>query len=345
MTSCWEAVTVGISVRARLLSLAAVSAFCFSAIFAQTPAPQQSMASAANARAAAPDSSASKGHDLTADDLGAFFDGLITEQIGHADIAGAVVAVVKDGKLLYAKGFGYADVAKKNPVNPETTMFRPGSISKTFTWTAVMQQVQAGKIDLDGDINQYLDFKIPDYDGKPVTMRQLMTHSEGFSDAAKDLIVTDPKRVKGLDVMLRGAVPARIFPPGVVPAYSNYGASLAGYIVQRVSGEPFDDYVAHHIFMPLGMTHSTFVQPLPGKFAADMSKGYRVASRPAGPYELVTLPPAGALATSGSDMARFMIAHLQDGTYQGQSILDAKTAELMHSPQFRPVPGLPAMAL
>ena len=294
---------------------------------------------------AAPAAVASNSHSLTADDVSAYFDGLIPDAINRADIAGAVVVVVKDGQPLFERGYGFADVKARRPVDADTTMFRPGSVSKTFTWTAVMQQVQAGKIDLDGDINQYLDFKIPAYDGKPVTMRQLMTHSEGFSDAAKSLIVTDPKRLGSLGDMLRGAVPARIFPPGVVPAYSNYGASLAGYIVQRVSGEKFEDYIAHHIFAPLGMTHSTFDQPLPGVFTAEMSKGYRVASRPAAPYELVTLAPAGALATSGSDMARFMIAHLQDGTYQGQSILDAKTAELMHSPQFRPVPGLPAMAL
>jgi CubicO group peptidase (beta-lactamase class C family) len=284
-------------------------------------------------------------HALTADDVSAYFDGMIPDAINRADIAGAVVVVVKDGQPLFERGYGFADVKARRPVDADTTMFRPGSISKTFTWTAVMQQVQAGKIDLDGDINQYLDFKIPPYDGKPITMRQLMTHSEGFSDAAKGLIVTDPKRLGDLGDTLKAAVPARIFPPGVVPAYSNYGASLAGYIVQRVSGEPFADYVAHHIFMPLGMTHSTFVQPLPSQFAAEMSKGYRVASRPPAPYELVTLAPAGSLATSGSDMGHFMIAHLQDGTYQGQSILDAKTAELMHSPQFRPVPGLPAMAL
>ena len=305
------------------------------AVVAPAPAPA----------GAAPPAAASNQHLLTADDVGAYFDGMIPDAINRADIAGAVIVVVKDGQPLFERGYGFADVKARRAVDPATTMFRPGSISKTFTWTAVMQQVQAGKIDLDGDINQYLDFKIPDYDGKPVTMRQLMTHSEGFSDAAKSLIVTDPKRVGSLGDMLRNAVPARIFPPGVVPAYSNYGASLAGYIVQRVSGEPFDDYIARHIFTPLGMTHSTFVQPLPGQFTADMSKGYRVASRPASPYELVTLAPAGALATSGADMAHFMIAHLQDGQYQGQSILDAKTAELMHSPQFRPVPGLPAMAL
>ncbi len=285
------------------------------------------------------------GHALTAEDVGAYFDGLLPDAISRADIAGAIIVVVKDGQPLFERGYGLADIKARRPIDPETTMFRPGSISKTFTWTAVMQQVEAGKIDLDADVNRYLDFKIPAYDGKPVTMRNLMTHSAGFSDAAKDLIVKDPKRLKSLETLMKTAIPPRIFPPGTTPAYSNYGASLAGYIVQRVSGEPFADYVAKHIFAPLGMTHSTFDQPLPAAFSADMATGYRVASQPAGPYELVGESPAGALATSGSDMGRFMIAHLQDGEYLGQRILSAKTAETMHSPQFAPVPSLPGMAL
>jgi CubicO group peptidase (beta-lactamase class C family) len=284
------------------------------------------------------------GHALTAEDVGAYFDGLLPDAINRANIAGAVIVVVKDGQPLFERGYGLSDVKARTPVDPGKTLFRPGSISKTFTWTAVMQQVEAGKIDLDADVNQYLDFKIPPYDGKPVTMRNLMTHSAGFSDAAKDLIFTDPKRLKSLGATLNGTTPARIFPPGTTPAYSNYGAALAGYIVERVSGEPFTDYIAHHILSPLGMTHSTFVQPLPDGWSANMSKGYHVASSPPGAYEIVGPSPAGSMATTGSDMAHFMIAHLQDGDYQGQRILAAKTAETMHSLQFTPVPSLPGMA-
>ncbi len=284
-------------------------------------------------------------HALTAEDVGAWFDGLVPDAIARGDVAGAVVVVVKDGQVLFQRGYGYADIKARKPVDPETTLFRPGSVSKLFTWTAVMQQVAAGKLDLDADVNTYLDFKIPPRDGKPITLRQLMTHSAGFSDAAKDLIVGDPKVMISTEALLKKAIPPRIYPPGQVPAYSNYGASLAGYVVQRVSGEPFDQYVERHIFTPLGMTHSTFTQPLPDKFKPEMALGYRVASVPAGPFEIVNLAPAGALAASGGDMARFMIAHLQDGTFNGQQILDAKTAQLMHSPQFRPVASLGAMDL
>ena len=324
---------MGISVRARLLSLAAVSAFCFSAIFAQTPAPRQSMASAANARAAAPDSSASKGHDLTADDLGAFFDGLITEQIGHADIAGAVVAVVKDGKLLYAKGFGYADVAKKNPVNPETTLFRPGSISKTFTWTAVMQQVELGKLDLDRDVNDYLDFKVPPAFGKPITLRNIMTHSSGYEETIKDLFLSSDKDLVPNADYLRVHMPARIFPPGVTPAYSNYATTLAAYIVERVSGQNFNDYVDEHFFKPLNMKYATFRQPLPENLKPYMSQGYVLGSGEAKNFEIVQVAPAGSLSASAVDMSHWMIMHLQNGKYGDVQILKPETAIQMHSRQ------------
>jgi len=285
------------------------------------------------------------GHALTAEDAAAYFDGLIPYAISRADIAGAVVVVVKDGQPLLARGYGLSDVKARRPVDPDTTLFRPGSVSKLFTWTAVMQQVEGGKIDLDADVNRYLDFRIPAYDGKPLTMRQLMTHSSGFSDPSRNLIIKDPKRLKSLETLVKTEIPERIYPPGTTVAYSNYGAGLAGYIVQRVSGEPFERYVARHIFARLGMTHSTFEQPLPQGWSANMSKGYRTASGAPGPYELIGLSPAGGLASSGSDMARFMIAHLQDGEYGGQRILGAKTAQLMHSPQFRPVPSIPSMAL
>ena len=287
----------------------------------------------------------SGGRELTKVDADAWLDGFIPASLSHSDIAGAVVVIVKDGHVLTQRGFGYADIAARQEVDPAKTLFRVGSTSKLFTWTAVMQLVEQGKIDLDVDVNRYLDFKVPPYDGKPMTMRQLMTHSAGFADASKDLFPPDLAHLKPISRMREVPMPARIFPPGTTPAYSNYGASLAGYIVQRVSGERFEDYVAHHIFAPLGMMHSTFEQPLPKGWSADMSKGYGTASGGAGPFELVQMPPAGALATTGSDLARFMIAHLQDGEFQGQRILGADTAERMHSLQFQPVPPLPGMAL
>jgi CubicO group peptidase (beta-lactamase class C family) len=298
------------------------------------------MAGAATAQTpAAPPASPPAAHALTADDLGAWLDGLMPTALKTAEIPGAVVVVVKDGQVLFEKGYGYADYKSGKLVDPKVTLFRPGSVSKLFTWTAVMQQVEAGKIDLDADVNRYLDFHIPAYHGAPVTMRMLMTHRAGFSETARDLL-TYGKAPPPLDVVLKRYVPPRIFAPDEGPGYSNYGASLAGYIVQRVSGEPFDAYVARHIFTPLGMAHSTFDQPLPAALAPDMSTGYVTADQPGKGFEIISMPPAGSLSATGDDMARFMIAHLQDGQYAGAQILQPKTAELMHTSLTKAFPDL-----
>ena len=176
-------------------------------------------------------------------------------------------------------------------------------------------------------------------------MWNLMTHTAGFEEAIKDLIITDPKGVVSLRNYLITHMPERVFPPGTTPAYSNYGATLAGYIVQRVSGMPFDDYVEKNIFAPLGMTHTTFVQPLPANLQPLMSQGYALGTDPPKPFELIGAPPAGSSATSADDISRFMIAHLQGGTYNGATILSPATTALMHSPQFAVDPPLPHMAL
>ncbi len=284
-------------------------------------------------------------HDMTEADVGAFLDGLMPQQIGQDDIAGAVIVIVKDGKILFQKGYGYSDVAKKTLVSPDGTLFHIGSVSKLFTWTAIMQLVEQGKVNLDADVNQYLDFKIPATYPKPITVRNLMTHTPGFNEAVKDLIVNNPKDLEPLDKYLKQHLPARVYPPGTIPAYSNYGATLAGYIVQRVSGQPFDDYIEQHILQPLDMTRATFRQPLPPALKPLMSNGYMVGSQPAKPAEYVTAWPAGSVAASGVDMSHFILAHLQNGRYGNSQILRPETVQLMHSRQFAYDPRLHAMCL
>src|SRR3954469_161217 len=197
---------------------------------------------------------------LTAQDVNAWLDGFMSYSLAKDDIAGAVVVVVKDGQILTQKGYGYADVAAHKPVDPAKTLFRPGSVSKLFTWTAVMQLVEQGKLDLDKDVNTYLDFKIPATYAEPITLRHIMTHTSGFEEVIKDLFVRDASQLRPLRDYVVNHVPRRIFPPGKIPAYSNYATALAGYIVERVSGKPYNDYVRDSILLPLGMNHSTFVQ-------------------------------------------------------------------------------------
>ncbi|HZD94436.1 MAG TPA: serine hydrolase domain-containing protein, partial [Candidatus Sulfotelmatobacter sp.] len=243
-------------------------------------------------------------HAMTAEDVHAFLDGFVPMQLEREDIAGAVVLVVKDGTILFAKGYGYSDVDKKNPVTVDATLFRPGSISKLFTWTAVMQLVEQGKLDLDKDINGYLDFRIPDRFGKPITLRNLMTHTPGFEEQVKDLITEEGSPIATLKQHLTQHIPERIFPPGTTPAYSNYGAGLAGYIVERASGRPFNDYVAENIIKPLGMARSTFAQPLPADLKPLMSNGYNSGSGKAKQFEIIEEAPAGALAATAADLSR-----------------------------------------
>jgi CubicO group peptidase (beta-lactamase class C family) len=190
-----------------------------------------------------------------------------------------------------------------------------------------MQLVEAGKLDLDADVNKYLDFKIPEKDGKPATLRQIMTHTAGFEETAKDLIYFDPKYHRSLGEYLKAWTPRRIYKPGSTPAYSNWGTAVAGYIVERQSGESFDNYVEKHIFQPLGMQYASFRQPLPANLKGQMSQGYPKPGQDPNGFEIIGPAPAGSLSASGTDMAKFMLAHLQ----QGKGILSPATAAMMHN--------------
>jgi len=283
----------------------------------------------------------SGGAQLTKTDVDAWLDGFMPYAIESGDIAGAVVVVVKDGEVLTQRGFGYADIEKRTPVDPETTMFRTGSISKLTTWTAVMQLVEQGKLDLDTDVNEYLDFTIPPYEGKPITLRNIMTHRAGFQETVRRLISDNEGDMVPLGQFVKADLPDRIFAPGEVPAYSNYATALAGYIVERVSGQSYDDYVEAHILAPLGMTHTTFRQPVQEQFEPFLSNGYGPGLNKAEKFEFVVPAPAGSQSASGADMAKFMIAHLSDGA----GLLKPETAAMMHDFDVRQFPALHAMAL
>lgn len=304
---------------------------------AQTPAPSAPKA-AQPAPAAAPLAPGAK--PLTKEDVDGWLDGLMPYALARGDLAGAVIVVVKDGQVLTQRGFGHADVAKRTPVDPDRTLFRPGSVSKLFTWTAVMQEVEAGRIDLDKDVNAYLDFEIPAYQGKPVTMRQLMTHTAGFEEHGKRTIFEDLKFNISLGDYVK-VQPKRIYAAGTTPSYSNYGTALAGYIVERTSKMPFDDYVEQRIFRPLGMARSTFRQPLPKGFEPLMAAGYRKGSDAASKFEIVGPAPAGSLSSTGADMAKFMIAHLN----QGAGLMKPETAKMMHDTPLTLLPPLNRMEL
>ncbi len=269
--------------------------------------------------------------ELNADNIAALLNPLFAEWTDKHHGPGAVVVVVTRDKQVFAQGYGVADVAAKRPFTADATLVRPGSISKLFTAISVMQLVDAGKLDLDRDVNAYIDFSVPLPDGGvPVTLRRLLNHRAGFEEHMKGLFskARDPEP---LGRWLKKSLPQRIFPKGDVQAYSNYGFALAGYIVERAAGEPFEQYVQGHILDPLGMKHSTFSQPLPDDLAPLMANSYRSSDQPPFPFETITAPPGG-LAATGEDMGRFMRALLGGGELDGVRILSKTRLDEMMAP-------------
>ena len=289
------------------------------------------------------------------EELEAFVDGFVGGELEAYDVAGMTVAVVKDGQLFFAKGYGWADVEKRVPVEADKTLFRPGSVSKLFTWTAVMQLVEQGKLDLDADVNTYLtQFKIPGTYAGPITLRHVLTHTVGLEDGGLGYLMARSKeQIVPLAQSLSQHIPARVRPvgtsvEGMSSSYSNWATSLAGLIVANVSGVSFEDYVDANILRPLGMDSSTFKEPLPEALEKRMSVGYSFeagAFKPQGYEFIANFGPAGALAATATDMARFMIAHLQEGAAGDARILKPETARAMHARVFSPHPAVSGSGL
>ncbi len=271
-------------------------------------------------------------------DLEAFFDGALAVQLQEKHIAGAVVAVVVGDQLVFSKGYGYADIDARRQVDPQKTLFRIASISKLFTWTAVMQQVEEGKLDLDTDVNTYLkDVQIPAAFDKPVTLKDLMTHTPGFDDVVIGVFARKAESIHPLAEVLRGEMPTRVRPPGQLASYSNAGTGLAGLAVAGVSGMTWEDYVEQRLLKPLDMQHTLVRQPAEKDLPPEMSKGYKWTGGryKTEEFEYIPAAPAGSISTTAADAAKFMLAHLHDGRLGEQQILKPETAQLMRQPLFR----------
>eukprot|EP00980_Cylindrotheca_fusiformis_P025219 scaffold13293_cov120-Cylindrotheca_fusiformis.AAC.3 len=288
----------------------------------------------------------------------AFFDEVVPDLMNSSHIAGVSLSVVHTGsnsnyapneeEWNLSKGYGTGNNETNEPVNPETTLFRPGSISKLFLWTAIMQQVEQGNLDLHEDICIYFKKNcggIPtlqesnnprQYD--PITLAHLMTHTPGLEDYMFNLFVKDPSKLMSLEQIVSHRTVKRTLAPGKEIAYSNFGSMLAGRILEVVTGLTFEDYVEEFIFSPLGMKTSTFRQPLPDHLASTMSNGFVVDATTdkmeAKHFELIQGAPAGGLSSSATDMGKFMKAHLSID--DGGLLLKPETKQEMHSLLFRP---------
>ncbi len=283
-------------------------------------------------------------------ELEAFIDGMVTANREQHNMAGVAISVVQGDKLLVLKGYGYADIEKRERVDPAHHMFRVGSITKTFTFTLLMQLVEEGRVALDADVNDYLTkFKIPPAFGKPILIRDLLTHRPGFEESYRDLFVNAPEKFMPLEQWLMNNMPARVFPPGEKTSYSNYGAALAGYIVQEISGTLYEDYLEEKILVPLGMKLTTAKQILPPESEQSMSQeqvenvatvyGANPGYLSPEDFELIVGAPAGSISSTALDIARYMSAHLGNGAFEEARIIQPETAALMQS---RPYPGRPA---
>ncbi len=262
-----------------------------------------------------------------------FADAFFTEQLQALHIPGVVVVFVQKGEVIFAKGYGYANLEQATPLDPDSSIVRIGSISKPFVATAVMQLVEQGKLDLHADVNQYLTaFQLKDNFPEPVTLVQLLTHTSGFEDPPY-VSNTDPQQVQPLREYLAATWLARTHRPGEVYSYSSCGYDLAALIVEEVSGVPFDQYVAQNIFKPLGMTHSRYVQspPLPDNPATGYF--YQDGVQIPQPVDYDSGYPSGSIVSTADDMGRFLLVQLQQGCYDNVCILKPETIAQMHQPQ------------
>ncbi|MBW6464521.1 MAG: serine hydrolase [Firmicutes bacterium] len=281
------------------------------------------------------------------EEIGLFTDPFFEKTMADHHIPGAVFVAVENGRVIYAQGYGYADLDKKTPVDPKKTMFCAGSVGKLFNWTALMQLYEAGKFDLHDDINLYLhDLHIPETFPGPVTFHHLLTHTPGFDDRNTAATPDSIEQLLPLNEYLAWTLPTRLRPPGQVTQYSNHGAVLSGLLIENISGVPFDQYVTQNIFKPLQMNYSTFSQPQPEKLQPYLATGYHYINEIhiAQPVRIANVMPAGMGYFSGLDMANFLIAHLQLGEFKDNRILAEDTSTLMHQTHFQNDPRLPGMA-
>ena len=324
---------------------------------APPPPPPPTVSLAPGARLAVAGARLQAGQTIAPAELETFVDGVVTQAMQRQHIAGVTVSVVQNGQVLLKKGYGFASLSPQRAVDPDRTLFRIGSISKTFTWIAVMKEVEAGRMRLDQPVNLYLPEQVQVRDqgfDRPVRVVDLMDHAAGFEDRAYgQLFVRDYQYIRPLELYLRRERPKRVRPPGQVSSYSNYGAGLAGEAVSWVSGRPFERLMEEEIFLPLGMRHTTFREqrpskaalpaPMPAELAADVAEGFRW--RGGGfeprPYEYIgQLAPAGSASSTAGDMARYMLALLGGGQLGGAAIFGPGTAQAFRTPVLATPPGV-----
>jgi len=272
-----------------------------------------------------------------AGDLPAFVDRLITSKMAETQIPGVAFVYFKDGRVVYAKGYGFADVDRKIPVSPEKTIWRVGSISKVFTATALMQLADRGEIALDEPVNAYLHSLQTD---PRVTSRELLDHTAGFDEIRPGTHAPTAADVLPLAEFLKTRLKV-VRTPGEITSYSTYGMTLAGLIVEEHCGKSYEACLEERIWKPLGMSRTNIT--VPAALQNDLAIGYELKQgrlEPQ-PWEWYHTIPASSINSSALDMARFGIAHLE---HDRRLLSDAAFRE-MHRQQITMHPRLPGWCL
>lgn len=261
---------------------------------------------------------------LTPETARAFAEDRVAELLEEHGAPGAAVTVVLGGEQIATASHGYADLAEGTPMDAGEHLLPTASVAKSFTAAAVLTLVEEGRLDLAEDVNTYLpeDARLS---GAPVTLHDLLTHTPGFAEVVERLGGDGDTTLAGV---VRDAVPERLFAPGEYTAYSNYGIALAGYVVQEVSGTPFEEYVRQHVFAPAGMADTAFVQLADARADRPLVTSHRADGTPVEDMHIGDVP-AGAAVTTTADMARFMAALLDGGRVDGEQALAPGVAEAM----------------
>ncbi|HEX4241298.1 MAG TPA: serine hydrolase [Steroidobacteraceae bacterium] len=278
-------------------------------------------------------------------ELEAWLSPVVACEMAEGHVPGAVVAVVKDGAVILSKGFGVADIASGRPVIASKSLFRIASVTKTITATAIMQLVERGKLSLDTDARRVIDFPLRLTSDRPISIADLLTHRGGFESGLFGVLTERTQHMPPLRAVLEETIPTQVRPPGTLSSYSNHGFTLLAYVAERTTGMPFGEYLQANVFRPLGMAHTTFAQPLPDDLAPDVVTEYEWTQGRLVPhaFETVLAAGGGAVSSTGDDMARFMLAHLNLGSLEGHRILAEDTARKMHAVHFAYAPDAGGM--
>jgi CubicO group peptidase (beta-lactamase class C family) len=277
----------------------------------------------------------------TPESLERFLEPVFLEQMKSRNVPGAVFAMVKDGKPFLLRGYGRPALDRPEPVSPDRTLFRIGSISKVFTAVAVLQLADQGLLDLNDEVNRHLQrFKLDDRFPEPVRVRHLLTHTAGFDQHGLNRHASSRESILPLARFLEENL-VRVRPPGQIACYDTYGVTLAGYLLEVLSGKPFHEALRDSIFEPLGMRRSNLY--VPDALRKDVAVGYEGSSELAPQsWEFMNTAPASSLNSTAADMARFMLMLLNEGELDGKRVLSRQLALDLRTQQFTNHPALPA---